>query len=238
MPSILVGPIHSRRLGRSLGINLFPDKICSLDCVYCEAGKTANLTTERKPYTPTDVVIAELSRFLQASPKLDYITFSGIGEPVLHSGIGEIIRYIKQNWPQYKLCLITNSTLLTDEGLHDDLALCDLTMPSLDAVSDDVFQKIDRPFRDLRTSDIIDGLTRFRKKSVNQMWLEIFFIEGLNDTADELALLKQACEKISPDKIQINSLDRRGLFDWVKKMPEKRLHEIKDFFKPLIAEIV
>ena len=232
------GPIRSRRLGRSLGINLFSDKICSLDCVYCEAGKTEILTLERKQYSPTDVILEELSNILNKKPAIDFITFSGIGEPTLHSEIGDIISFIKTNWSEYKLCLITNSTTLIDESIHNDLLSCDLIMPSLDAVSDDVFQRIDKPFQTLKISDIIDGLVSFREKFNNSMWLEIFFLEGLNDTVQEIDLLKTACERIKPDKIQINSLDRAGVEGWVKKMSLSRLQEIKEYFKPMSVEIV
>ena len=225
-------------MGVSLGINLLPEKICSLDCVYCEAGKTELLTTERKAYTRTYTIFKELTNILETKPKLDYITFSGIGEPTLHSDIGEIIKYLKINHHEYKVCLISNSTMLVDETIHNDLTFCDLIMPSLDAVSDDVFRKIDRPFKDIKPKDIIEGLIAFRKKFKNQMWLEIFFLEGINDTPPELLLLKEACVRIKPDKVQINSLDRTGTEDWVKKVNQERLIEILEYFKPLNAEIV
>ena len=234
----IFGPIRSRRLGVSLGINLLPEKICSLDCVYCEAGKTELLTTERKAYTRTYEIFKELTDVLKTKPKLDYITFSGIGEPTLHSDIGEFVKFLKINHHEYKVCLITNSTMFVNENIHHDLAFCDLIMPSLDAVSDEIFHKIDRPHKDIKAIDVVEGLITFRKKYKNQMWLEIFFLEGINDAQSELALLKQACEKIKPDKIQINSLDRAGTEDWVKKVSESRLLEIKEYFKPLVAEIV
>ena len=233
MSDIIFGPINSRRLGTSLGVNLTPFKTCTLDCVYCEAGATTDLTMLRKPFYTCKQVITELADHLKDKPKLDYITFSGLGEPTLNSDIGEIIKIIKDSWGEYKLCLITNSTLLSD-----DLSACDLIMPSLDAVSDDVFQKINRPHNNLKPNEMIDSLITFRKKFKNQMWLEIFFIEGINDTEKELILLKTACEKIAPDKIQINSLDRPGIFSWVKKVPPKRLSVIQDYFKPLNTVIV
>ena len=234
MSHIIFGPINSRRLGISLGVNLVPAKTCTLDCVYCEAGATTLLTLCPKPFYHGEEVISELERFFQKKTKLDYITFSGLGEPTLNSEIGQIINYIKKNWKQYKLCLITNSTLLVDENLF----LCDLIMPSLDAVSNDVFQKINRPHCELKPEQMIQNLIEFRKKFRNQMWLEIFIIEGINDTESELILLKSACEKIKPDKIQINSLDRSGVLEWVRKVSPKRLQEIKEFFSPLTAEIV
>ena len=233
MSNIVFGPLNSRRLGISLGVNLIPFKTCSLDCVYCEAGATTDLTLRREPFYSCEQVIAELSEFLKNKPKLDFITFSGLGEPTLNSDIGKIIKKIKSDWSEYKLCLITNST-----ALEDELLLCDLIMPSLDAVSDEVFQKINRPHTALKPNEMIESLIKFRQKFKNQMWLEIFFLEGVNDTESELALLKTACEKINPDKIQINSLDRPGVVNWVKKVSPERQKIIQDYFKPLNAVII
>ena len=243
--------VNSRRLGLSLGIDLVEHKICSLDCIYCEAGATTDLTTEVKAYKDISVVYNELSDYLNTksqseicdidgntSPKIDYITFSGLGEPTLSSDLAHILKLIKKNWNTYKTCLITNSTMLYSETLQKDLALCDLVIPSLDAVSEEVFQTINRPHKDIKAKQIVESLVSFRKSFKNQMWLEIFFIAGINDTVEELTLLKQACQRIKPDKIQLNSLDRNGLFDWVKKVPEKRLKEILEHFKPLPAEII
>ena len=126
------GPIKSRRLGISLGVDLVPLKVCPLDCVYCEARATTLLTMERKEYVPVDTVIEELDRTLAASPKLDYITFSGSGEPTLNSRIGDVISFLKSRYPQYKVCLLTNGLLLGDVGLQKDIAQLDLLIPSFD----------------------------------------------------------------------------------------------------------
>jgi len=234
----IVGPLHSRRLGISLGVYIIPQKVCSLDCYYCEAGATTNLTLHRQSFYDAQAVLQELSDFLKGEPTLDYITFSGLGEPTLNSDIGYIISEIKARWPQYKLCLITNSTLLSDETLRGEVALCDVIIPSLDAVSEEAFHAINRPFATLKAADIVNSLIALRGVFANQMWLEIFFIEGINDTVSELTLLKEACLQIQPDIIHLNSLDRHGTADWVKKMPLQRLQEIKEFFKPLRGEIV
>lgn len=154
----IFGPVPSRRLGSSLGIDLIPYKTCSLNCVYCECGKTTDLTFERKEYVPTERVIEELDDYLKTEPELDYITFSGSGEPTLHNGIGEIIKFLKENYPQYQLALLTNSTLLNDEKLQDEIKKLDLIVPSLDAVSEDVFQKINRPVEGLSAQKIVQGL--------------------------------------------------------------------------------
>jgi len=234
----VTGTLHSRRLGISLGIGIIPHKVCSLDCVYCEAGATTCLTIERDVFYDILDILDELSTYLASNPAIDYITFSGLGEPTLNSNIGELIAEIKKRYPQYKVCLITNSTLLGDETLCAGLLACDLIMPSLDAVSPDVFTAINRPHPALSPADMVNSLISFRKIYKNQLWLEIFLIEGINDTVSELSLLKETCLHIKPDKIHLNSLDRHGTENWVKKVTPQRLAEIRDFFLPLVAEIL
>ena len=235
---IVYGPLHSRRLGKSLGINLLPEKICTLDCVYCEAGETKHLTITREEYIPFPAIIEAITLGINENPEVDYLTLCGIGEPTLYKYIGKLIRHLKTNYPSHKLCLITNSTLFGQSELHADLLLCDLIMPSLDAVSEAVFQKINRPHKELNLPQIIEGLISFRKQYFGLLWLEIFFLEGINDTIEELSLLKEACLRIKPDLVQLNSLDRSGLFDWVKKMPHKRMVEIQEYMEPLATRIV
>jgi wyosine [tRNA(Phe)-imidazoG37] synthetase (radical SAM superfamily) len=217
---------------------MIPSKICSLDCIYCEAGATTELTIERNSYFSFDEVISELDHFLYSRPQLEYITFSGTGEPTLNSNIAKIIQYIKSDYPEYKLALITNSITLIDKTTHDEFLSCDLIMPSMDAISDDAFQIINRPHNTIRTENIIEGLVSFRKKYTNLFWLEIFFVEGINDTASELEKLRDACLRINPDMIHLNSLDRTGVVDWLKKVPTEKLNEIARYFHPLPVQIV
>ncbi|ACL69859.1 radical SAM protein [Halothermothrix orenii] len=225
----IFGPVLSRRLGKSLGIDLIPFKTCSLDCVYCECGKTDKLTLERKEYVPTEEVINELKKYLYNRPKLDYITFSGSGEPTLHKGIGEIISFLKDNYPEYKVALLTNSTLLYRNQVISEIKGCDLIVPSLDAVSEEIFQKINRPVSGLNAELIVKGLINLRKNYNGKMWLEIFIIPDLNDNKKELMLFKEAINRIKPDKIQLNVLDRPGTENWVKRIPEERLMEIAEY---------
>ncbi len=234
----LFGPVPSRRLGISLGVDLVPLKYCTLDCVYCEVGKTTNLIIERKELVPFEDVIRELDHFLGEKPKLDYITFSGSGEPTLHNKIGEIITHIKGNYSGYKLALLTNSTLMSNESLRGELQQLDLILPSLDAASQDIFEKINRPHRNLRVEDIIEGLVKFNEYFSGKMWLEIFLLPGINDTDDEIIRLKEAAEKISPDKVQLNSLDRPGTEKNIHKLSGKRFAEIAAMMEPLPVEII
>lgn len=234
----LFGPVNSRRLGISLGIDLLPYKTCSLDCIYCECNKTTNLTTQIDEYVPTEDVITEINNFLRNKPKLDVITFAGSGEPMLHNGVEKIIRFLKKNYPQYKICILTNSTLLNLKKIRKSLLDADIIVPSLDAASNEIFEKITRPAKEITVEKVIEGLITLRKEFKNLLILEIFIVPGLNDNERELSLIKNAIEKISPDLVQLNSLDRPGTEKWIKPASAEMLLQIKEFLKPHKVEIV
>ena len=234
----LFGPVNSRRLGISLGIDLLQRKICTLDCVYCECGHTSELTDEIDDYSTAADVIGELDEFLASDPVLDAITFSGSGEPTLCRSIGEIIDHLKSKYPKYKIVVLTNGTLLYLPEIRERLKNSDVVIPSLDAVSNDVFEKIYRPVQGLTSEKLIDGIKQFRKEFSGRIILEIFIIPDLNDSDEELALIKKACEEIDPDGIQLNTLDRPSAEKWIKRADYELLEKIRDFFKPLKAEII
>jgi len=229
----LFGPVPSRRLGLSLGIDPIPYKTCSFDCVYCECGATTNLTSTRKEYVPVDEIISELDSFLSTNPTLDYITFSGSGEPTLNIGIGRIISFLKKKFSQYKIAVLTNSSLFFNPEVRKELLLADVIMPSLDAVSYNIFQKINRPVKGIKAVDIIQGLISFREEFSGKIWLEIFIIPGINDTDEEINKFHIVLEKINPDLIQLNSLDRPGTENWVVPADEETLVKIKNKFTDL-----
>lgn len=234
----LFGPVPSRRLGTSLGIDLVPHKTCSLNCIYCECGKTTNLTIERKEYIPLDEIINELNQFLKNNPPLDYITFSGAGEPTLYSKLGEISDFLKENYSEYKTALLTNSTLLHDNKVQNEIKNIDLILPSLDAASDKSFKIINRPHKNIKNKKIINGLINFSKVFKGKIWIEIFIIPGINDSANELNLFKKLLLKIKPDKIQLNSLDRPGTEKWTKKASYDDLNRVKNLLYPLPVDII
>jgi len=211
----IFGPIPSRRLGVSLGIDLVPLKTCSFNCIFCECGKTTDLTIERRKYFPTMAIIKEVDDYLSGRPELDYITFSGSGEPTLHSGIGKIAHHIKSNYPEYKLALLTNGSLLWDESVRKDLLEMDVIIPSMNGISEQIFMKINRPHPSLSCAQVVKGLKALRSEYTGEIWLEIFIIPGLNDTEEELDLMKSAIREICPDKVQLNALDRPGVVDWI-----------------------
>jgi len=224
----LFGPVPSRRLGVSLGIDLVPHKTCSYNCIYCECGKTTNLTTERAEYYPTDAIIREIDDYLSTHPKLDFITFSGSGEPTLHSGMGKIARHIRENFPEYRIALLTNGSLLTDPEVRAEVVDVHVVVPSMDAVSETVFKKIDRPCSTISAQDVLSGLVTFRQEFKGEIWLEIFIVPGLNDTDEELSLLRDAIAEIRPDRVQLNTLDRPGIYDWIVAPPAEEMARIAD----------
>jgi wyosine [tRNA(Phe)-imidazoG37] synthetase (radical SAM superfamily) len=234
----LFGPVNSRRLGISLGVDLVPYKTCSLNCVYCECGETSTLTSAIAEYVPTDEVIAELDGYLAGSPRLDAVTFSGSGEPTLHAGIGKIISHLKDVYPQYTIAVLTNGTMLHDPDVRRAISGADIVVPSLDAVGAGAFDRICRPAGGITPEKVVEGLIEFRKEFPGKLYLEIFIVPGINDDAGELAKLKEACLAIKPDTIQINSLDRPGAEGWVEPLGRQDLVAIRDFFRPLDAEII
>ncbi|MFO7915717.1 MAG: radical SAM protein, partial [Candidatus Krumholzibacteriales bacterium] len=238
MYSYLFGPVPSRRLGMSLGVDLVPHKVCSLNCVYCECGPTTDLTVERKEYVPYDRVTAELKDFMRENPQPDYITFSGSGEPLLNSRVGDVLRFIKSNWSDMPVAVLTNGTLLDHREVREEILPADLVLPSLDAASGKVFRKINRPCKSLEIDRCIDGLARFREEYRGRIWLEVFIIPGYNDSKDELNLLREAFRRIKPDLVQLNTLDRPGAVAGLKPAGRKKLEEIAELWNMDNVEII
>ncbi len=230
MYKYLFGPVPSRRLGMSLGIDLVPHKVCSLNCIYCECGPTTRLTIERKEYVPYNEVIEELKNHLGNNPAPDYITFSGSGEPTLNSRIGDILKFIKQNYPDIPVAVLTNGTLLNNKQVRTEILDADLVLPSLDVASDLFFRKINRPFHSLNIEDYINGLCEFRKEYQGKIWLEVLIIPGYNDSKQDLILLKETFKKIQPESIQLNTLDRPGVVPGIKAAGKEELEQIADFW--------
>jgi len=194
----------------SLGVDLVPRKVCSLDCVYCEVGKTTRLTTERKEYVPYDSVTAELENFFATNPDPEYITFSGSGEPTLNIRLGDVMSFIKRLKPGIPVAVLTNGTLLSDKKVRQELMDADLVLPSLDAARADVFARINRPAPGLDIATYIQGLIDFRREFSGKIYLEVFILPGYNYDDQQLDALKSAILKIKPDEVQLNTLDRPG----------------------------
>jgi len=238
MYNYLFGPVPSRRLGMSLGIDLVPHKVCTLNCIYCECGRTTKLTLERSEYVPHVVVVKELQHYLTNNPVPDYITFSGSGEPTLNSRIGDVLQFIKSNYPNIPVAVLTNGTLFYQKQVRTELLDADVVLPSLDAASDLSFRKINRPFHKLNINEYIQGLVDFRKEYSGKIWLEVLILPGYNDNPEDLQLLKEAFEKIKPDSIQLNTLDRPGTIDGLRTASKHELQQLVDFWNLDNVEII
>ena len=207
------GPVPSRRLGISLGVDLVVSKSCNLNCIFCECGATKKIQLERQKFKNMNEILEEISAVLK-DIKPDYITFSGSGEPTLSLDLGNISKAIKEDLKyQGKICLITNSLLLADENLMKELEYIDLIVPTLNTLTQDIFEKIVRP--DYRTSveEIRKGFINLNKSNYKgKIWIEIFILENVNDSdknfVDIANFLKS--ENIRYDKIQLNTIDRVG----------------------------
>lgn len=234
----LFGPVPSRRLGMSLGVDLVPKKVCSLNCVYCEVGPTTKLTTERLEYIPYRKIVKELSDYFATSPPPDYITFSGYGEPTLNSAIGKIIQLIKKSKPEIPVAVLTNGTLLSQPEVRNELHLANLVLPSLDAATQEVFEKINVPAKGLFIDEYIQGLVDFSKEFSGKIWLEIFILPDYNDHETELTELKKVILKINPDRVQLNTLDRPGRAENLQPASIEKLNQIIDFWHLENAEII
>lgn len=205
---IIFGPVASRRLGVSLGVDIVPSNVCSFDCVYCELGRTTKKTAERREYIPSTEVDEALDEFfLEGSPYLDYVTFSGSGEPTLHSDISHFIRKVK-SLTDTPVAVITNGSLLPDPQVRADLAGADLIIPSLDAATQYVFSRINRPVHGIKVEDVIEGIRLLVEEHPSEVWLEILMVQGLNDTASEIEALADAAKRIAPARIQIGTVVR------------------------------
>lgn len=218
----IFGPVPSRRLGRSLGIDLIPHKTCTYDCLYCQVGRTTEKTIKRQSWASIDEIIAELKTKLSTKP--DYITLSGSGEPTLCSYCGRLIEKIKQitNIP---IAVITNGSLLFMPEVRKELVGADIVMPSLDAGDEETFKKINRPCSEISFDKMLQGLIDFRREFTGEYWLEVFLIAGLNDSDEQVDKIGQCIEKIQPDKVQLNTVTRPPAEN-VKAVGRERLRQI------------
>ncbi len=203
----LFGPVPSRRLGLSLGVDLVPYKVCSYDCIYCEVGPTTVKTLERKEYVPLEEVKAELEAFRSLGIETDYITFSGFGEPTLHSGLGELIQWIRERFDQ-PIAVLTNGSLLKDPRVREELMGAHVVLPNLDAGTPRVFGMINRPHPRVSFHEMVEGIKTFTREFPGEVWLEIVLVRGINDNREELEALAKLVREIDPARIQLNTVVR------------------------------
>jgi len=219
------GPVPSRRLGFSLGVDILPYKTCSLDCIYCQLGPSRRLSTRRRPYFSVRSILSQIKEKIDSGKRIDHITFSGSGEPTLNASIGRLIREIKKT-SSIPVAVLTNSTLLTDEKARRDILAADVVVPSLDAATEEVFSRVNRPLRGLTIKKIIGGLVAFRREFRGRIWLEVMLVKGINDSASEIRALKKAIALIMPDKVQLNTVVRPPAEKFALPLSARQLKEI------------
>lgn len=240
----LFGPVNSRRLGLSLGIDLVPAKICSFDCVYCEVGRTTALTCRRGEYVPTGEIVAELEDYFAAleagrgGPLPQVVTLTGSGEPTLHSGIGRIIAFLQER-SDLPVVVLTNSSLLCDPLVRLDLMAADIVVPSLDAVRPESYARVNRPARECDDPRrLLDGLVAFAEEFGGEIWLEILLVDGLNDSKADIEALVAAALRIGPARVQLNTVVRPPAEITARPVPAARLREIAGRFAPIPVEVI
>lgn len=203
----LYGPVPSRRLGRSLGIDMVPMKTCCLDCVYCQLGPTTVHTTDRREYVEVDEIIAELEDWLAAGGSADYLTFAGCGEPTLNSELGDAMARARA-LSGIPVCLLTNGALLWREDVRAAALQADLIVPSLDAATEATLARINRPVAEITLERYVEGLRETVHVFRGEVWLEVMLVAGLNDSDEELEALAEAVAEIAPARVQINTVVR------------------------------
>lgn len=223
--SLVFGPVPSRRLGRSLGLDLVPLKTCSYDCIYCQLGRTTRHTIERREWVNPETVLEQLQTRLASEP--DYITLSGSGEPTLHSGVGELIGRIK-NMTDIPVAVLTNGSLLWQEETRNNLMQADLVVPSLDAGSQRMFRYVNRPAPELTFDQMLAGLTAFRHEYDGQYWLEVFLLGGVTDIEAEVRTIGAAVQQIQPDRVQLNTVSRPPAESYAYPVPKERMEHIAE----------
>jgi wyosine [tRNA(Phe)-imidazoG37] synthetase (radical SAM superfamily) len=230
------GPVASRRLGFSLGVDISPFKTCTLDCVYCQLGSTGKTTVRRGRWFPPEEILAQIKAAVDSGQRIDVITFSGSGEPTLSRDIGRLIREIKK-MTGIPVAVLTNATLLTRKDVRRELAAADIVVPSLDAVPAPLFRRVNRPHASLDNRTIIDGLARFRDEFPGELRLEIMLVKGVNDSSAQVRALEAAVARIRPDRIELNTVVRPPADRTAKPLGSAALEKIRARLGPR-AEVV
>ena len=234
--SHLFGPVPSRRLGRSLGVDLIPRKTCPYNCIYCEVGPTTRPTLQRFSYE-AQAIIRELAEFLAgAQGEPDFITLAGSGEPTLSLDLGRIIEKIK-SLTATPVAVLTNGALLYLPEVRRELAAADVVLPSLDAAREETFQAINRPLPGFTLSRLLAGLAAFRREYHGQIWLEILLLKGVNDSAEELTALRRVLEDLAPAKVQLNTSVRPVVEDWARALTREEMEAAAAFLGPEVEVI-
>ncbi len=211
------GPVPSRRLGQSLGIDPIPLKTCNWNCVYCQLGRSVPLTNARREYVPREAIVAEVRQALatQRPGAIDWVTFVGSGEPTLHAGLGWLIRAVK-GLTDLPVAVITNGALFYLPEVREELSAADAVLPTLDAGDAATYRRINRPWPTLTFERLVAGLLAFRRAYRGRLWLEVMLVRGLNDDAAALSAIRDLVRQIAPDEVHLNRPTRPPAEPWVE----------------------
>ena len=232
--SYIFGPVPSRRLGRSLGIDLVPFKTCSYDCIYCQLGRTTNKTIERREWVSLESILAELPEKLKEKP--DYITLGGSGEPTLYSRLDELIAAI-HDMTDTPVAVLTNGSLLWQAELRTQLAEAQLIIPSLDVGDATLFEAVNRPHPAITFDKMVGGLKALRNEFKGEYWLEILISAGHTGIIAEIKKIAAIVAEIKPDRVQLNTVVRPPAEDYAYKVDFSQLTEFAKLFEPA-AEVI
>lgn len=230
MKKHIYGPVPSRRLGFSLGIDIIPYKTCSYNCIYCQLKETSNLTTERKSFVDAKEILQEVKDAISKSDQIDYLTFAGSGEPTLNRDLGWLINEIKKI-SSIPIVVLTNGALLWMKEVRDDLMNADIVVPSLDSATEEGFRRINCPAPSLILEKIKHGLKDFSLTFPGKLYLEIMLVKDINDTPEEIAAFTLFIPQLKLDKIQLNTVVRPPRLSAAQPVSQKEMEEIKDTFQ-------
>lgn len=218
------GPVRSGRLGLSLGLDLLGEAICSLDCTYCEVGRTTRLSTERAAYVKAGDILAELRQWVEETGQaLDYVTLGGLGEPCLNSEMGDVIRGVRKILPDTPVAVLTNSTMLDDPQVRRELALADAVLPSMDTLVSEEMRKLNRPCKGVDVDSVARGLTAFAAEFSGDLFVEVLLVEGTNDSEENLARLTEFLGKLAPRRVDVVTMTRPGALHTAKPVSPETL---------------
>jgi wyosine [tRNA(Phe)-imidazoG37] synthetase (radical SAM superfamily) len=230
-PRLVYGPVPSRRLGLSLGVDLVPPKTCTFDCVYCQVGRTTRKTARRRDFVPVAEVLAQVRSALASGKKIDCVTLSGRGEPTLYRSLEAVIRGIKK-LSGLPVAVLTNASLLYRKAVRRGLAAADIVIPTFDAADQAVLDRVNRPLAAIGFGRILRGLKAFRKEFPGRIWIEVMLVKGLNDAPAQLRQLRPLIEALGPDRVQLNTVVRPPAEKSARPLDRKELERAAALLGP------